>query len=160
MRTSELRTQQLTVDVKCHLDGIITSWNNSAQRTFGYTAEEVIGEHIFKLIPPDRVQEERDILARLNRGERVEHFETKRLTKDNTLLDLSLTIRQGNYYHPDMKGNFTLKSLMPIVNPEMSFENLNIQSGITAMYSYESLKEGSSDIEKKNEIKIKKTALL
>ena len=83
------------------LDGIITSWNKSAERTFGYKPEEVIGESILKLIPKDRQEEEPKILARLRGGERVEHFETKRVTKDNKLLDLSLTIspvkdKQGN----------------------------------------------------------------
>lgn len=74
------------------LDGIVTSWNKSAERTFGYKPEEMIGEPILKLIPKDRQDEEPQILARLRRGERVEHFETKRITKDSKILDLSLTI--------------------------------------------------------------------
>ncbi len=73
-------------------DSIVTSWNNSAQRTFGYTAEEMIGQSILKLIPEDRLEEEPQIIARLKKGERVEHFETKRVTKDGRLLDVSLTI--------------------------------------------------------------------
>jgi PAS domain S-box-containing protein len=73
-------------------EGIITSWNDSAERIFGYTAEEMIEEPILKLIPLDRQQEEVDILSRLRKGERVEHFETKRLKKDGSLLDVSLTI--------------------------------------------------------------------
>ena len=74
------------------LESVITSWNDSAQRMFGYTEEEIIGETIYKLIPPDRTDEEPRILARLKTGERVEHFETKRLTKDGKLLDVSITI--------------------------------------------------------------------
>jgi two-component system sensor histidine kinase VicK len=74
------------------LEGIITSWNDSAQRTFGYHAEEMIGVSILKLIPDDRKHEETQILSRLKKGERVEHFETKRLKKDGSLLDVSLTI--------------------------------------------------------------------
>lgn len=74
------------------LDSIITSWNDSAERIFGYTADEMIGESILKLIPTDRHEEEPLILSRLRKGERVEHFETKRQTKDNRLLDVSLTI--------------------------------------------------------------------
>lgn len=74
------------------LNGIVTSWNYSAQRIFGYTAEEMIGEHILKLIPMDRKEEEPKILGRLRKGERVDHFETKRVTKDGRLLDISLTI--------------------------------------------------------------------
>lgn len=75
-----------------NFDSIITSWNDSAKRLFGYTAEEMIGESIVKLIPPDRLEEEPLIIARLKRGERVEHFETKRMTKAGALLDVSLTI--------------------------------------------------------------------
>jgi PAS domain S-box-containing protein len=83
------------------LEGIITSWNDSAQRIFGYTADEMIGEPILKIIPIDRKEEEPAILSRLRRGERVEHFETKRVTKHGNIIDLSLTIspvkdKQGN----------------------------------------------------------------
>jgi two-component system sensor histidine kinase VicK len=74
------------------LESIVTSWNDSAQRTFGYTPEEMIGESILKLIPQDRQHEETRILSQLRKGERVEHFETKRLKKDGTLIDVSLTI--------------------------------------------------------------------
>ena len=74
------------------LEGIITSWNASAERTFGYTAEEMIGQSILKLIPADRQDEEPRILSRLRKGERVEHFETRRVRKDGSLLDVSLTI--------------------------------------------------------------------
>ena len=83
------------------LESVITSWNDAAQRIFGYTADEIIGQTIYKLIPPDRQEEEPRILERLKKGERVEHFETKRLTKYGRLLDVSLTISpvkdtQGN----------------------------------------------------------------
>jgi PAS domain S-box-containing protein len=74
------------------LQGIITSWNKAAERTFGYTAGEMIGQSILKLLPPDRLQEEVDILSRLKRGERVEHFETKRIRKDGKLIDVSIAI--------------------------------------------------------------------
>jgi PAS domain S-box-containing protein len=74
------------------LDGIITSWNRSAERLFGYTAEEAVGQHIKLIVPRDRQHEEATILARLGRGELVEHFETVRVRKDGTRLDISLTI--------------------------------------------------------------------
>jgi PAS domain S-box-containing protein len=74
------------------LESIVTSWNNSAERIFGYTAEEMIGVSITKIVPPDRLDEEPKILERLKRGERIDHFETKRLTKDGRLLDISLSI--------------------------------------------------------------------
>ena len=74
------------------LDGVITSWNNGAERIFGYTAGEAIGQHITLIIPQDKRDEETGILERLRRGERIEHFETVRVRKDGTLLDISLTI--------------------------------------------------------------------
>ncbi len=74
------------------LESVITSWNKSAERMFGYRADEIIGETIYKLIPPDRTDEEPEILSRLKNGDRVTHFETKRMTKDNRLIDVSLTI--------------------------------------------------------------------
>jgi PAS domain S-box-containing protein len=74
------------------LSGIITSWNEAAERVFGYTADEMIGQPLTKLIPEDRLNEEPLILERLRNGEMVEHFETKRITKDRKLLDISLTI--------------------------------------------------------------------
>jgi PAS domain S-box-containing protein len=74
------------------LNGIITSWNKSAERLFGYAAAEAIGQPVTMLIPSDRLDEEPDILSRLRRGERVHHFETVRRRKDGALLDISLTI--------------------------------------------------------------------
>ena len=74
------------------LDGTITSWNQSAERLFGYKAQEAVGQHITLIVPWERRSEEEDILRRLARGERVEHFETVRRRKDGTYLDVSLTI--------------------------------------------------------------------
>lgn len=74
------------------LESVITSWNNAATRLFGYTAKEMIGASIYKIIPEDRWQEEPGILDRINLGERVEHFETKRLTKEGRLLDMSVSV--------------------------------------------------------------------
>jgi PAS domain S-box-containing protein len=83
------------------LDSVITSWNDAAQRMFGYTSEEIIGEKIYKLIPIDRTNEEPEILNRLKNGEHVKHFETQRLTKAGNLIHVSLTIsplkdKEGN----------------------------------------------------------------
>ncbi|HEY7516645.1 MAG TPA: PAS domain S-box protein, partial [Methylomirabilota bacterium] len=74
------------------LDGIITSWNPTAERVFGWTATEAIGQHITLIIPPERRPEEDDVLARIRRGERVDHFETVRVTKDGRRIDLSITV--------------------------------------------------------------------
>lgn len=75
-----------------NLESIITSWNRSAERIFGYRAEEMIGKSILNLVPANRQQEEPLILARLKNGEAVEHFETQRITKTGQLIDVSLTI--------------------------------------------------------------------
>jgi PAS domain S-box-containing protein len=74
------------------LTGRITSWNRGAERLFGYTAQEAVGRSVTMLIPEDRQDEEPRILARLQRGERVDHFETIRRRKDGELLHVSLTI--------------------------------------------------------------------
>jgi PAS domain S-box-containing protein len=74
------------------LNGVITSWNNGAERIFGYTAEEVVGKPVMILIPPDRHDEEPAILERIRRGERIEHFETVRLRRDGSRVDISLTV--------------------------------------------------------------------
>lgn len=78
--------------VSKNLNGIVQTWNQAAARIFGYTAEEMIGQPIARLLPPDRPDEERQILERLRRGERVDHFETVRRHKDGHLLDISVTI--------------------------------------------------------------------
>jgi len=97
----ELRAaQKLAAIVECsddaivskNIDGIIETWNRGAERIFGYTAEEVIGKPITILIPPERLDEEPQILARIRRGERIDHYETVRRRKDGTLIDISLTV--------------------------------------------------------------------
>jgi PAS domain S-box-containing protein len=74
------------------LDGVITTWNQGADRLFGYTADEAIGRPVTMLIPPERLDEEPDILARIRNGERIEHYETVRRRKDGSLIDISLTV--------------------------------------------------------------------
>lgn len=74
------------------LEGIITSWNPAAERILGYSAQEAVGKHITLIIPRDRWSEEDDVLARIGRGERVDHFETVRRAKDGRLLQISLTV--------------------------------------------------------------------
>jgi PAS domain S-box-containing protein len=74
------------------LDGIITSWNQGAERILGYRAEEIVGRHISILMPPDRAEDLERILSKIRRGERVEHYETSRRCKDGTVLDVSLTV--------------------------------------------------------------------
>ena len=74
------------------LNGIITSWNQGAERIFGYTSDETIGKPVTILIPDDRADEEPSILERLRRGDRIDQFETVRRRKDGSLVDISLTI--------------------------------------------------------------------
>ena len=74
------------------LKGIITDWNNGAEKVFGYTPKEAIGKSIHLIIPPDRVAEEEEILSHIARGERINHFETVRIRKDGKLIDVSVTI--------------------------------------------------------------------
>jgi PAS domain S-box-containing protein len=74
------------------MDGIVTSWNKGAERLYGYTAEEIVGQPVSLLVPSERGVEMRVIMDRVHRGERIEHVETVRLRKDGRLVDVSLTI--------------------------------------------------------------------
>ncbi len=74
------------------LEGVITSWNKGAERIFGYETSEIVGKSVLTLIPEERHHEEPVILKKLRSGERIEHFETQRTTKDGRLLDISLTV--------------------------------------------------------------------
>jgi PAS domain S-box-containing protein len=74
------------------LDGLITGWNPAAERLFGYTSTEAVGEHIDLIAPPDRLAELRDILARIGQGEAIAHHETERKTRDGRILDVSISI--------------------------------------------------------------------
>jgi PAS domain S-box-containing protein len=74
------------------LDGVITSWNRGAERLFGYSAEEAIGQHISLIIPGNRIDEETTIIQKIGRGERIEHFDTVRVRKDGTTREVSLRI--------------------------------------------------------------------
>lgn len=85
-------------------EGKITTWNSAAHKMFGYTSEEIVGESIMKIIPEDRKDEELHILSKLKNGESVEHFETKRLTKAGSLIDVSLTISPIRDYYGSIIG--------------------------------------------------------
>jgi PAS domain S-box-containing protein len=74
------------------VDGLITSWNAGAERLFGYPAQEIVGKPITTIVPPELQDQERDLLSRLRRGERVEHFETARVRKDGSRVEISLTV--------------------------------------------------------------------
>ena len=74
------------------LDGIVTDWNKGAERLYGYSADEVIGKPISLLLPPDRADESAEIMEKIKRGERVNHFETERQKKDGIRVEVSLTV--------------------------------------------------------------------
>jgi PAS domain S-box-containing protein len=74
------------------LDGTVTSWNSGAERLFGYTAAEIMGLPITCLFPPDRLDEETDIVAQLKMGKKISHFETRRIRKDGTSIDVSVSL--------------------------------------------------------------------
>jgi PAS domain S-box-containing protein len=85
------------------LDGVVTNWNTGAERMFGYSALEMVGNSIEKLIPPDRRQEESDILGHIRDGHHVRHFETERIRKDGSTVDISVSVsplcdRHGNIF--------------------------------------------------------------
>jgi PAS domain S-box-containing protein len=86
------------------LDGVIVSWNSGAERLYGYPAAEVVGRPIALLIPPDQPDELPAIMARLRRGERVDHYETRRLRKDGTRIDVSLTVSPVRDVHGVIVG--------------------------------------------------------
>ncbi|PYP86760.1 MAG: hypothetical protein DMG65_18310 [Candidatus Angelobacter sp. Gp1-AA117] len=86
------------------LNGLVTSWNQSAEKLFGYTAEEMIGRPITVIIPPELHQDEDMILGKIRRGERIEHFETVRMKKTGEKLEVSLTISPVKDEHGDVIG--------------------------------------------------------
>ena len=86
------------------LQGVIVSWNEGARRIFGYAAEEVIGKSITIIVPPDHLDEEPQILARLGRGERIDHYQTVRMRKDGSLVDISLTVSPVRNAKGDIVG--------------------------------------------------------
>jgi PAS domain S-box-containing protein len=90
------------------LDGIITSWNPGAEKLFGYPAREAVGQPMLTFIPPERAREEAAILARIARGESVEHFETVRIRKDGKRADVSVTISPVKDSHGKVTGVSTV----------------------------------------------------
>ncbi|MGY4160208.1 MULTISPECIES: PAS domain S-box protein [unclassified Bradyrhizobium] len=92
------------VIVSKNLDGIITSWNKAAERIFGYSASEAVGRPITLVIPEERLSEEREILTRIRRGERIDHFETVRRRKDGSSIAVSLTVSPVKDAHGNIVG--------------------------------------------------------
>lgn len=128
-----------------NLDGIITSWNQGAERLFGYRAEEVIGKSVTILIPEERQDEEPGILARIRRGERVEHYETIRRRKDARLIEISLTVspirsQQGRIIGAskiarDITERKQLEEQLLLVNRELHHRVKNTLATVQAVIS-------------------------
>jgi PAS domain S-box-containing protein len=91
LRSPGIPDRVVSLSTRDSINGIIQSWNAGAQRIFGYSAEEVIGQPINLLVPPERIEEEEQIIECLRRGERVEHLETVRVIKDGRRIDVSVT---------------------------------------------------------------------
>ena len=108
------------------LNGVITSWNKSAERLFGYTADQAVGRSIAMLIPPDRQGEEPEILARLRRGERVEHFQTIRMRKDGSRMNISLTVSPVKDAHGRIVGaSKVARDITELVRQEQALQAAN-----------------------------------
>lgn len=111
-RNAEEARAKLAAIVECSddaiagkdLNGIVTSWNASAEQIFGYKAEEIIGRPITQIIPPELQSEEQFILDRIKRGEKIDHFETIRLTKSGERLEVSLSISPIKVQHGTVVG--------------------------------------------------------
>jgi len=86
------------------LDGVVTSWNRAAERLHGWTVKEAIGRHISFIVPPDKADELDQIMERLRRGERVEHFETGRVRKDGARIGVSITVSPIRDRHGRLTG--------------------------------------------------------
>ncbi|HEV2325582.1 MAG TPA: PAS domain S-box protein [Terracidiphilus sp.] len=111
-KAAQEASQRLAAIVECSDDaiagkdlaGIVTSWNRSAERMFGYTAEEMVGRPITTIIPPELHKDEATILATIGRGERIDHFETVRVNKAGERIDVSLTVSPVRNEHGDIVG--------------------------------------------------------
>jgi PAS domain S-box-containing protein len=127
------------------LDGCVTSWNGGAARIFGYESSEMIGQSILRLIPPELHAEEREILARLQRGERIDHYETVRVAKDGRRIDVSLTVsplrdRSGNVVGAskvarDITERKRAEKLQRILTDELSHRVKNTLATVQAIAS-------------------------
>jgi two-component system, OmpR family, sensor histidine kinase VicK len=127
-----------------NMEGVITSWNDSAERMFGYTREEMIGQSILKIIPEDRRNEEQYILARLKSGERIRHFETKRITKDKRILDISLS----NSPIKDSTGNIMgISKIARDITGKKYAEQAMIESGERLRLALKAADLGTFDVD-------------
>ncbi len=115
------------------LDGVIMTWNEGATRIFGYTADEAVGKPITMLIPPDRLDEEPEILRRLRAGERVDHIETVRVRKDGSPLNISLTVSPVRNAAGDIVGASKIaRDITPQKRAEDALRDSNVRFRLMA----------------------------
>jgi len=136
------------------LEGRITSWNAGATRIFGYEASEMIGQSIFRIIPPELQGEEHEILARLQRGERIDHYETVRVAKDGRRIDVSLTVsplhdRSGKVIGAskvgrDITDRKRAEKLQRVLTEELSHRVKNTLATVQAIASQSLMRAKSS----------------
>lgn len=111
------------------LDGVILSWNAGAERIYGYTADEAVGRRIDMLIPPDRPDELPGVMERLRRGERIEHYETVRVTKEGRHIDVSLTISPIRDAEGTIIGASAIARDITAGKRALAFESLTSRAG-------------------------------
>lgn len=129
------------------LDGIITSWNEAAERMYGYSASEIIGQSILTLIPPERADEEPKIIEELKRSGVINHFETQRITKDKRLIDISITVSLIK----DSEGNIIGTSkIARDISEKKRAERLLIESEERIRLAAESADLGTWDLDLTN----------
>ncbi|MFO1500641.1 MAG: PAS domain S-box protein [Verrucomicrobiota bacterium] len=121
------------------LDGSITSWNESAERIFGYCSEEVIGRSITCIIPPERSAEEELILSSLKEGKRLEHFETVRVTKDGRRLDVSLSISPLRNSQGQIVGGSKIARDMTEQTKSLARERALLEQALAATAKFEAV---------------------
>jgi len=136
------------------LEGRITSWNAGATRIFGYEASEMIGQSIFRIIPPELQGEEHEILARLQRGGRIDHYETVRVAKDGRRIDVSLTVsplhdRSGKVIGAskvgrDITDRKRAEKLQRVLTEELSHRVKNTLATVQAIASQSLMRAKSS----------------
>ncbi len=135
-KQSELKSQLLASIIQSSddailskdLNGIITSWNNGCQHLFGYSAEEMVGQSLLKLLPPDRVDEEQFIMHEISSGGRIDHFETVRLCKNDSPVDVSVS--QSPIFDSTGKVIGASKIARNITERKLTEEKLRLSSSV------------------------------
>lgn len=153
-KRAEQERAQLAAIVECSNDAIISkaldqrilTWNAGAERTFGYTAREIVGRPISILVPPDKLDELQNLMARLERGESTEHLETVRVTKDGRQLDVSVTISPIRNAAGDVIGAATIShDITARKRAENEIRQLALRQAVVAELGQQALRADPSE---------------